>query len=362
MHTMDARESGFELEHLIERGVRALGLQHRNEQEIRTEFSDQSMNGVDHWITYSAPESPPTHILIQTKWRETTTQPEVAQYLSCVDRIQSRIESGQRIHLLWVCKTEPTRHARTILTERRADIVCCGVSIEMLARNAIAWIAETCGLDPAPGWREIPIRRVERPITQPTNFIAPASRYAAVAPDETPEGRAKITEFQLYLQSLHQSVGRRIQSALNQLGNYELQTVVHSMFPMTVDEWQNGSHPKVDYNRLLRALAKLCVPTRTKHYPSRSLLFYCKMRCLSIEFASHIAEFHKRRAGLMNSGLAYARSISHPNCIPEPMTQEEYTGLVVHCDDYWVSINRNGAIERVPSGIQYHFYNHYNTN
>jgi hypothetical protein len=349
---MYARESDFGLTHLIERGVRALGLQHRNKQDIRSELNDQNMNCVDHWITHNNPE--PLHILIKTKWSQKTRHPEVAQYISCVDRIQSRIESGQRTHLLWASKTQPTHQARAILTERRAEIMCCNVSIEMLARNVITWIAETCELDPAPGLREIPLRRVSR--------LYYADVDADVPVDETPEGQAIIAEFQMYLQSLHQSVGHRIQSALNQLGNYELQTVVHSMFPMTVEEWYNGSHSKVEYNRLLRTLAKLCVPTRAKHYPSRSLLFYCKMRRLSIEFASHMAEFHRRRATLMNSGLAYARSVSHPNCMPEPMTQEEYGGHVVHCDDYWVSISRNGVIERVPSGIQSHFYNYYNTN
>jgi hypothetical protein len=67
------------------------------EQDIRAKFNDQSINGVDHWICKES-----IHVLIQDKWKDSpTTQQEVSQFLSCVERIQARCDQTATFYLIW---------------------------------------------------------------------------------------------------------------------------------------------------------------------------------------------------------------------------------------------------------------------
>ncbi len=355
---MNPRETGFALEALIESGAKALGLHHKSEQEIKAEFGD-SMNGVDHWI--SRAEMP--HILVQTKWRETTTQPEVAQFLACVDRIQARIP-GEEVYLLWVSKTEPTKHAKAILSERNVDIVCCSVSIEALARNVLCWIAESYGIDPTPGLLTIPIRRASRSVMGGASSVppAPVTPIVKLSWDETEEGKRSIKEFQDLLQSMNASVFRRIQNALGQYGVYDIQSIVNAGFPMRPEDWWAGTHSKINFNSLLKALAKICVPTKTKAFQSRNLFFYCKMRHISTELANHVATYMGKRTQMIKAGSDWAKKTPVLLCQPEPMTQEEYKSVVVHSQDYWMYVNRDGTIQKVPSGLENQFFYNYYAN
>lgn len=163
------QQMGFALEELIHNGLSALDPLIRcfREQEIRDRFNDQSINGVDHWITFKD-----QHILIQDKWCiKPASQKEVSQYLSCVHRIQARIESGSNVFLIWAGKQQPSRNAIPVLNERKAQIIHCNISIQALARNVILYVAELFGLDPSSALLTVP--KVKR-IAEPTQ-VAPFS-------------------------------------------------------------------------------------------------------------------------------------------------------------------------------------------
>ena len=333
---------GLELEELIGTGVGKLegpeGLvKHLNEQAIRAHFGDASLNGVDHWISYSG-----AHILAQTKWKECgATQPEVAQFLACVERIVSRLPAGERsvVYLLWICKTEPTRHARALLAERGVEIVCCSVSAEMLARNAIGWVAETWGLDPAPALQTVPIRRATRdPASSGGGGSAAAVTERLVGRveyDETPAGVAARTEMLDFLQLIHDSVVRPLLLAASGCPVMDLRLVLEANLPLDgVGAWTDGRYSRVNYNALLRTVKVVCCPTRSKHMPLAALRFYCRVRELSVEMGRLAQEYMARRGAMVGERSGWARRLPVLTCVPEPMTETEWRGLVVLCADY----------------------------
>jgi hypothetical protein len=359
---MDPRETGFALERLIGAAVKTLhsSIRHLSESEIKTELADSSLNGVDHWISYTG-----QHILIQTKWRETTTQPEVGQFLACVDRIRSRIPEEDEVYLIWASKTEPTKNAKAVLAERNVYLVCCSISMEALARNVVCWVAETFGLDPTPGLLLFPVSRVGRATAKASSCVltgGSSSSNPILTWDETEEGKRAIQEAQQLIQNLQNSVGRKVQNSLSQYGTSELMSIVNAAFPQRAEDWWNGSVSKVNFNSMLRSLKSLCVPTKTKHFHSRSLFCYCKMRYISTELASQVAAYMSKRTQMISSGSAWAKKLAMLVCQPEPMTQEEFKACVVNCQDYWMHVNRDGKIEKVPSGLENQFFYNYYAN
>ena len=111
--------------------IRSLG-----ESEIKDYFKDKSLNGVDNYIQFSD-----FHILIQDKWREkASSQLEAAQFLTCVDKIRSMFPIGQKVFLIWACKTSPTSNATSDLLRKNVKIIVSDVSIEVLTDKVIKHI------------------------------------------------------------------------------------------------------------------------------------------------------------------------------------------------------------------------------
>lgn len=334
------RVAGMELEGLIGRCVGKLldadgrTVTHKNEQEIRSYFGDASLNGVDHWISLSG-----EHILAQTKWKETTTQPEVAQFLSCADRIISRLPEMERGHvfLLWISKSEPTRHARAILAERGVDVVCCSISLEMLVRNVIGWVCETWGLDPTPAFQTVPLRRMARvgiaeskiPIAVVTERLVGRIEW-----DETATGLVAKEDLLGILQLIQDAVTTPLLLAASACPIGDIGLVVQANFPLSRDAWLSGSYSRINYNALLRTIKVLCCPTRTKRVATAVLEFYNRVRGLSSDLARLANEYMARRAVMVGEKSAWARRLPVLTCVPEPMTDTEYSGLVVLCSDY----------------------------
>lgn len=349
---------GLELEGLIGTGVGALeGVRHLNEQAIRAHFGDASLNGVDHWISYNG-----EHILAQTKWKECgATQPEVAQFLACVERIVSRLPATERgsVYLVWICKTEPTRHARTLLSERGVEIVCCAVSVEMLARNVIGWVAETWGLDPVPALQTVPIRRATRVPAGGGGSAAVTERLVGrVEYDETAAGVAARSEMLDFLQLIHDSVVRPLLLAASGCPVMDLRLVLEANLPLDgVGSWTDGRYSRVNYNALLRTVKVVCCPTRSKHVHSSAFRFYCRARFLSTELGRLAQEYMARRGLLQGERSGWARRLPVLTCVPEPMTETEYRGLIVWCVDYtpYIVLREHGGGREMEAHLMEQF-------
>lgn len=145
---------GFVFEELMDQTLRALvqplaskGLTARilNEQQIREEFDEQSLNGVDHFFAVEGGQET-ILFLLQEKWKLVTNQREVSQFLDCCARILARMPdfSGKVIRL-WVTRTAPTTNGEKSLHEGGAYVIQSSTSMPALAVQTAQVIAEMLG-------------------------------------------------------------------------------------------------------------------------------------------------------------------------------------------------------------------------
>ena len=157
---MNPIQEGFALEELIHKASLNLpNLTHsKRENEIKTYFTDNSLNGIDHWIQLNN-----THLFIQDKWKESMGQQEISQFINCVNRIKTRLgntspSNYMNIRLMWVSKYEPTSNAMKCLKEENVKMVTCDTTIEELARKAIFEICEHFKVNPSVCLDVIPVK------------------------------------------------------------------------------------------------------------------------------------------------------------------------------------------------------------
>lgn len=141
---------GFVFEELVDMTLRRLvaplaakGISSRllNEQQIRDEFGEQSLNGVDHFFLLESAE--PVLFLIQEKWKFVTNQREVSQFLDCCARIMARMPDFKgRVIRLWVTRTQPTLNGEKSLSEGGAYVVQTSTSMSFLAQMTGQFICE----------------------------------------------------------------------------------------------------------------------------------------------------------------------------------------------------------------------------
>jgi hypothetical protein len=149
---------GFVFEELMDQTLRKLiqplaskGTSARllNEQQIRDEFAEQSLNGVDHYFELEGGSlAGPTGILIliQEKWKFVTNQREVSQFLDCCARILARMPTYKgRVMRLWVTRTQPTLNGEKSLTEGGAHVIQSSTSMCFLAQEVGQYICEVLG-------------------------------------------------------------------------------------------------------------------------------------------------------------------------------------------------------------------------
>jgi len=145
---------GFVFEELMDITLRKLiqplaskGISSRllNEQQIRDEFGEQSLNGVDHFFLLEQ-ATQPVLFLIQEKWKFVTNQREVSQFLDCCARILARMpEFRGRVIRLWVTRTQPTTNGEKSLSEGGAYVVQTSTSMSFLAQMTGQFICELMG-------------------------------------------------------------------------------------------------------------------------------------------------------------------------------------------------------------------------
>ena len=144
---------GFVFEELMDITLRTLvqplaskGISSRllNEQQIRDEFGEQSLNGVDHFFLLESEE--PVLFLIQEKWKFVTNQREVSQFLDCCMRILARMPDFKgRVIRMWVTRTQPTTNGEKSLHEGGAYVVQTSTSMSFLAQMSGQFICELLG-------------------------------------------------------------------------------------------------------------------------------------------------------------------------------------------------------------------------
>ena len=369
---MDASQQGFALENLIHNALSAIPVfQCLREQDIRTKFSDQSINGVDHWITFGT-----EHILIQDKWKESAaTQSEMSQFLSCVERIQARCPATDTFYLLWAGKLLPSSHAMVSLKERSGSVLNCPISIEALARLVVLEVCETFGVEPTTALLKITVVKRERTATLTSNrevVVTPSIIY-----DDTEEGKAEKAKIEELIRQIQIGPFRKVNNAqlirqlqtgpTRKVNNAQANSCVPDIwrlysaaFPQDIARWTDDTIKNIDYSAFLQTMKGVCYPTKSKRLVSHSFFFYCKLRFISIELSSLAAQYNSVRETMLGKKSQWARKLPTLKCVAEPMTDEEYRGQIIHCTDYWINVfGPHATVERKPSGIENHFYQHY---
>ena len=281
-----------------------------------------------------------THVLIQDKWKETTSQQEVSQFITCAERIQTRLSGPTTIYLLWVSKKEPTPNSAKMLRERGVSLVCCGVSLEALARCAILQICECIPVSPIQPLLSIESSTKPIPISTSRHVPMIAPPPAAVIPpiplafDETPEGKRDQDAMKQIITSIKNSVLQRLENTMHQSGIPDIFTLWQSSMPRSLESWWNGTLTKVDFNAYLKTVKNICWPTNRKQLPFRNLCYYIKMRKLSMDFLSVAQEYETRRKGLLAKKSVWAKALPVFKADADPITDAEFRGAVKYTSDY----------------------------
>ena len=373
------QEQGFALESLIHDALKHChALQCLREQEIRTMYNDQSINGVDHWVICGL-----DNILIQDKWKESVTQHEVTQFLHCVERIKKRCDSDAKFFLIWACKHLPSTHALTTLREAGVSILNCPISIQALARLVVLDVCEWLGIDPTESLKSIVVKkRIQEgpasenksedpsdPIVSIPMSSAPIRvplppkliRQPVVPYDETDDGKNAKQTLESIIRSIQHGPLRKVDHAQRGTTIPDIWRIVSNAFPQDPLQWNATRFKKIDFNAFLKTVKPICVPDSRKKYNSHAYFFYVKLRKISIELSELATQYNALREQLVEQKSAWGKTLPIIRCSPEPMSDEEYKSTVRFCEDYFVKVwARGGGYDLQPSGLQYQFYQHYN--
>ena len=335
-----AADQGRQLEEIIHAAAQKVPGISRvlRELEIRSFFGDSSLNGVDHMITMGS-----VHVLVQDKWKETTTQQEVSQFITCAERIQSRLDKSDKIYLIWCSKREPTSNSAKMLNERNVTQVCCGVSLEALSRCVILQICECLSVSPIASLMSI--ESVVKPVPMGPSRHAAVAVPIAVAPvsvvapvvlpfDETAEGKREIDAMKQLITSIRNGILQRAETAMRMDGIPDIYMLWTSAMPKSLEDWWSGTVTKVDFNGYLKMVKNICWPTSKKHLPFRNLCYYTKLRKISVEFATLACDYELRRKGLLGKKSVWAKALPVLKALAEPMTDAEFRGGVKDTMDY----------------------------
>lgn len=331
MAMMNPAKEGFVLEEIICKATLEIpGVTHSlRENEIRSHFGDSSLNGVDHWIQFGN-----SHVLIQDKWKETMTQPEVAQFLQCADRIQTRLPPEDTVYLIWASKKEPTTNSLKSLQEKNALVICCSLSIDALARIVVLQVNQCFDTDSTSSLQAIPKISAQPMIRIGGGTIArPPSPVDIQQFDDTEDGKRMIEEMKRHMNSIHENVIRKLENAKNSDGITDIHNLMTQHFPASVNDWSTGKFSKIDYNSFLKAVKNICWPTKNKRIQSRSLFYYVKVRKISCEFANFVNEYEMKRKALLGKKSTWAKGTPALKCSAEPISDGEFRGAVQFCED-----------------------------
>lgn len=321
-----ASERGYELEQKIHDECQKLDLICAlREKEIQATCQDTSLNGVDHWITYGT-----HHVLIQDKWKETTSQPEVAQFLTCVKRIRDKhIPLTDTVHLIWASKTEPTSNGRKLLEEQNVQIIVWSGSISGLARRVYTAVGDL-----------IDMVSSQSIVVYVKPIVAKSLTY-----DETDEGKQQRSQLDQLATSIMEKLAR-VHYVLDSCGG-EPRQAGNPLLPITMEQWSNTK--KIDYTTFLKVMKTYCVPSAKKMFPSHYYECYAKCRYLSTQLSPLVLSYTNLRDKMIQAKSLWTKQHTPIiKCLSEPMGQAEYTGAIKYASGYWNGAEMNFAT---------HYYN-----
>jgi hypothetical protein len=328
-----AIELGLQLEELIHQSISKIqNIECLKEKDIRTYFNDHSFNGVDHWIKYND-----IHILIQDKWKDTVSQPEIAQFLNCVERIQARNAKTDTYYLVWASKKEPTIHGLKTLHEKNVNIIYCSTSITSLARIVVLYICDTLNVDPVPSLLSIPSSKLMATSNISTREVIKLETY-----DDSAEGHVNKNNLIKIMQKIQNGPFIKITRwSIGQLSH----DITSSMLPKSVDEWQQVKASTFNYSQLLKKIRKYSWPSKKNKISYLTLNNFIKLHYISKELSEMTKEYTNLRNELIIKKSTWAKGTLDLKCIYEPISSEEYSYAIKFTSDYRIGMENNFWME-----------------
>ena len=345
MNGSTPQQQGFALESLIHDALNQYHeLECLREQDIRNKYRDQSMNGVDHWIICGNHS-----ILIQDKWKETCSQSDVTQFLTCADRIKSRCPS-MKFTLLWVSKKLPTSHALTTLLERDTLFVTRATSIEDLAQLVVKKVCEKFEINTSTASQpntinrimapQAPIQLSEDPVEEysPTPSAPPPTIRAPnrldVSWDSTIYGIDCIRNLKRIIHKIQTKHFRIIKESLHDTKIPVLWQYVINELPESEADWANGQFTEINFDSFIKKVGGCCKPSYSCRCSENDYMFYIRLRGISTQLSPLTQEYNNIRNSMLRANSAYAQRIPSLQCSAYPYTYEEYISLLKKCYDY----------------------------
>jgi hypothetical protein len=225
------------------------------------------------------------------------------------------------IHLVWVSKSQPTAFALKLLEEKNVHLIVNSKSIQSLAREVY--------------WRVGDL--VEEEGSPLMAAISTSGKDKKKSYDETEEGISLYGQLTILQTELHMLFQKVIMVINNCGGEVRIATV--DLFPNTIEKW--GEIKKIDYNAFLRIAKKLCIATKTNRISSHYMEYYAKMRALSVTLSQPVTKYTQIRDKLKESKSVKVKSMPDLKCIPEPMTQSEYSASIQYSNGYYKGMEFN---------------------
>lgn len=321
---LNSSQLGYKLEELIHNEIiRFQNVICYRENDIKDEFKDPSLNGIDHWI-----KKENINIFIQDKWRDSITQPEIAQFLTCVERLKSLIVSSESLlpsfYLIWVSKTQPTSFGLKLLEEKNVITIINSKSIQSLSREVYWRIGDL--LDDISDNKQPNISTILNP-----------KKIKKYIYDETDEGITIYNEFINIQGEIHKYFQKIIMIINSGGGDFRISTI--NLFPDSLDKWKNFK--KIDYNEFLRIAKKICVATKQNRIMSHFMEYYTKARALSVCLSQLVIKYSQLYNKLAVNKSLKIKSFPVLKCIPEPMSQSEFTASIKNTNGYYQGMELN---------------------
>jgi len=312
---------GYQLEQLIHNELsRIQNVTCYRENEIIEEFKDQTLNGVDHWITNGY-----IHVFIQDKWKEINTQPEIAQFLICVERLKALICNSAAglpsFYCIWVSKSSPTSFALKLLEEKHTIIIVNSKSIQSLARETYWRVGDL-------------FDDIEN---KPIISVYPSVKEKKNLYDNTDDGKVLFDQFILVCNEIN-DLFKKVIHIINICGG-ELRLAIIHLIPETLEKWTDFK--KIDYNAILRSSKKICVPTKTNRIMSHCMEYYSKLRAFSVSLSHPILKYNQIRDKLKENKSIKIKQFPDVKCQAEPMTQSEFTASIQYTNGYYKGMEFN---------------------
>jgi hypothetical protein len=128
---------------------------------------------------------------------------------------------------------------------------------------------------------------------------------------------------------------RKVINSLGMCPVPQVRELAIQTLPKNVQEWQQSKANKLNYNKLVSDLKKMCWPSKNKKVYYGTLNSYIKLHFISNELSKIVQNYTNLRNEMITNKSSWAKGTLDIKCSYEPITQEDYSAVCKFTDGYW---------------------------